>query len=176
MTKLLYEEVKKRIESANGEVVDDMCQLGQILVSDGVDRIAKLDGKANGVAAYCGGVLTLAVSTITLWGSKISGIFEWIAAIGIIGLITAAAVALQSTFPLNTEWHSDDDWLRAELLQDALKMKRYRVLTMWKIIDSLDGAHVTKQKRLSFATTAVLVAMFFLFIAFLQVTWLAASL
>ncbi len=169
MSKLSYEEVKARITGAHADVLNDLSQLGETLVRDAVDRIAKLDSKATATAAYSGGVVTLTMSTVSLWGHNVSGIFKLSAALGIAGLLLAAWLAIRSTFPLDTQWHSDDDWLQRECLGDAEQMRRFRVLTMWKIVDSLDLAQEQKQQRLHRATITIQGAFILLLISFLQI-------
>jgi hypothetical protein len=76
VAKLTYDEVKARVLGAHADVVDDLCQLGENLVRDGVDRIAKIDGKATATAAYSAGIVTLSMSTISLWGPQSFGNFQ----------------------------------------------------------------------------------------------------
>jgi len=61
MSKLKYEDVKRRIESASPEVLDDLWTLGQALYRDVTERFAKHDSKASAVAGYSAGLLTLLV-------------------------------------------------------------------------------------------------------------------
>lgn len=175
MAKLKYEEVRQRVLAASSEVVDDLCQLGESLVRDGLDRIEKANGQARALAAYCAGIVTLCMSSFSLWGTKLSRPFQISAALGIFGLILAAWFYVRTTFPVPTEWHSDDDWLRNEVLGSKEQMRRYRVLTMWKIIESLDGAHRGKERKTNRATWVMQLAFAFLLAAFLQVAWRIAS-
>lgn len=169
MAKLTYEEVKARVLGAHADVVDDLCQLGESLVRDGVDRIARFDSKATAMAAYSAGIVTLSMSTISLWGSKVSGVFRLSMALGIVCFLVSAWLSVKSTFPVDTEWHSDEDWLQSDCLGSREQMKRYRVLTMWKIVSSLDKAHERKQAQLRYARFTMQAAFVLLLLGLLQV-------
>jgi len=146
MASLEYEEVKKRVEAASVEVLDDLSALGQTILRDVTERIAKHDGKATAIAAYSGGVITLCVSTAPIWGPRLKGPLPLTAiAAGVSCLILAAWLAIRSTFPtIDTEWHSDNDWLRSECLDNKERMQRYRILSMWRINSSLETAYKKK--------------------------------
>jgi hypothetical protein len=82
---------------------------------------------------------------------------------------------MRSTYPLDTEWHSDDDWLRSELLGNREQMKRYRVLTKWRIVSSLDKVYEQKQAQLRCARYSMQIAFVFLLLGLLQVAWRVAA-
>jgi hypothetical protein len=176
MFKLKYDEAKKRVQDAHAELVDELYQSGETLFRDAVDRAAKADGKAIAMAAYSGGIVTLTISTVSLWGPKVSGLFELSAVLGIVAFLIAAWLAIRSTFPVNTEWHSDDDWLRSECLGNLEQMKRYRVLATWKIVDSIEQAYERKQQQIRRALLTIQGAFVLLLISFLQIAWRVTAL
>ena len=156
LASLEYDEVKRRVEAANAEVLEDLSELGQIIIRDVTERIAKHDSKATAIAAYSGGIITLCVSTSPSWGPRFSGVLPVaFIAVGFFCLLLAAWLAIRSTFPLDTEWHSDNDWLRSECLDSKEKMQRYRILTMWKVNNSLETAYKKKVGQLRIALRAV---------------------
>jgi hypothetical protein len=166
MASLEYDEVKRRVEAANAEVLDDLSALGQVILRDATERIAKHDSKATAIAAYSGGIVTLCISTSPIWGPRLSGLLpRTVIGAGIVCLLLAAWLGIQSTFPIDTEWHSDNDWLRNECLDSKQKMQRYRILTMWKINSSLETAYKKKLRQLSVVWYTVQAGFLLLLIA-----------
>jgi hypothetical protein len=166
LASLEYDEVKRRVEAANVEVLDDLSALGQITLRDVTDRIANHDSKATAIAAYSGGIITLCVSTSPIWGPRFSGLLPiTVIAVGFLSLLLAAWLAIRSTFPIATEWHSDNDWLRTECLDSKERMQRYRILTTWKVNASLETAYKKKVERLNVALYALQTGFVFLILA-----------
>jgi hypothetical protein len=173
MANLEYDEVKSRVEAANPEVLDDLSELGQVIFRDATERIAKHDSKATAIAAYSGGIVTLCISTSPIWGPRLTGLLpHTVLGAGVFCLLLSAWLAIQSTLPRDTEWHSDNDWLRNECLDNKQKMQRYRILTMWKINRSLETAYKKKLGQLNVALY-VIEAGFLLLLAaaLLNVAW-----
>jgi hypothetical protein len=175
MAKLAYDEVKRRVLEASSEVIDDLSQLGDNLVKDGIDRIEKSNGQARALAAYSGGIVTLAMSTLPLWESRLLMVFKIVAVIGVFGLLLAAWIAIKAAFPVDTEWYSDSDWLQSDLLQNKEQIRRYRVLTTWNIVHSFDRANETKQKKLSRANMTMQISLALLLASFFQIAWRLAA-
>lgn len=176
MSTLTYETVKRRVEKVSDGVVDELYAFGQILVADAVDRIAKSDSKAAALAVYGGGVITVLISTSVLWGKLLHGAFLVVAVLAILVLMVAAWLAISSISPKRTDWYSDEDWLREECLDERGKLRRYRVLTMWRIITSLDEAYGAKLKKVHWSTRVMKFAFVLLLLAFLQVALRHAAL
>jgi hypothetical protein len=156
LASLEYDEVKRRVQAASAEVLEDLSALGQIILRDVTERIAKHDSKATAIAAYSGGIITLCVSTSPIWGPRLSGALpRTVIVAGVFCFLLAAWLAVRSTFPIDTEWHSDNDWLRSECLDSKETMQRYRILTMWKVNNSLETAYKKKVGQLRVVLYAV---------------------
>jgi hypothetical protein len=171
MAALEYRDVKRRVQTSAPEVVDELYSFGEKLVSDAVDRLSKSDSKASALAAYCGGLVTLVVSTSTLWGKYLNFYSSIIVVGAVVCFIISAWLAAGTTHPQPTEWYSDNDWLREECLQARDRLRRYRVLTMWRILTSHQQAFRAKTRRVRYAVLLLKTASVLLFVAFLDVAW-----
>jgi len=170
MPHLTCAEVKKRLASySQPAVTDELYSSGQSLVSDAIDRIARLDAKASVLAAYSGGILTILISTSGIWGKLLSGWFVPIATCGILAFMLAAWLAIRSIYPQRTEWYTDNGWLQSDCIQDSERLRRYRVLTMWKILTSYFAAIKIKNRRLKASVWTMHVAFLLLLICLLKV-------
>lgn len=176
MAALAYQEVKQRVQTSHADVVDELYSFGEKLVSDAVDRLAKSDSKASALAAYCGGLVTLVVSTSAIWGKYLDLYSSVVVVAAIFFFIVSAWLAAGSTHPQATEWYSDNDWLRQECLQDRERLRRYRVLTMWQILKSHQEAFRAKTRRVRYAVLLLKIASVLLFAAFLEIAWRHAPL
>lgn len=176
MPGLDFSEVKQRVAASGPEVVDELYSFGEKLVSDAVERLAKSDSKAAALAAYSGGIITLAISTSPLW-SKYLDIYSLIAvALAGVLFLTSAWRSVGSTHPQPTEWYSDNDWLRSECLQSRPQLRQYHVLTMWRVLRSHQEVFREKTKRISSAVLLLKIGFSLAFVAFLEVTWRHSSL
>jgi hypothetical protein len=171
IAELDYPEVKRRVRNSGADVVDEVYCFGEKLISDAVDRLAKSDNKASALAAYCGGLVTLIISTSPLWGKYVDPYFAVVVVAAILCLMTGAWTALGSTHPQPTEWYSDNDWLRSECLQAREQLRRYRVLTMWRVLASHQRAFREKMRLIRRAVIFLKVASVLLLVAFLDVAW-----
>jgi hypothetical protein len=176
MSALTYANVKTRVQNSAPEVVDELYFFGEKLVSDAVDRLSKSDSKATALAGYCGGLVTLVASTSTFWG-KYLDVYSLIASVvAVILFIVSAWLAAGSTHPQPTEWYSDNDWFREDCLQARERLRRYRVLTMWRILTSHQQAFRAKTARVRNAVRLLKTASLFLLITFLEIAWRYAPL
>ena len=166
-----YDDVKARVNSASNDVIGELYGFGQALVSDAVNRLSKADGKAAGLVAFCGGVITLTVSTSPSWSSLSSPTFTYSVAIGMLAVFAGALIAASSVYPQTTEWYAENDWLRPECLKNPESMMRYRLLTMWRVVSSHHALYRRKTKRVKEAAFVVGLGFLALFVAFLNVLW-----
>jgi hypothetical protein len=171
MPALEYAEVRQRVKNSGADVVDEIYYFGEKLVSDAVDRLAKSDNKASGLAAYCGGLITLIMSTSPFWSRYLDLFSSVVVIVAVLCLITSAWMALGSTHPEPTEWYSDNDWLRSECLQAREQLRRYRVLTMWRVLASHQKAFRKKMRHIWRAVVLLKIASALLFVAFLDIAW-----
>jgi hypothetical protein len=132
--------------------------------------MAKLDSKGLALAAYSGGILTILISTSPLWSKLLSGwFFPTVAICGLFAIAVAAWLAVRSAYPLPIQWYTENNWLESQCIQDREKLRRYRVLTMWKILNSYFVAIRIKNRRMKMSLCAMHVAFFLLFVSFFQI-------
>jgi hypothetical protein len=169
MAELEYSQVKQRVKVSNPDVVSELYSFGEKLISDAVDRLSKSDSKASNLAAYCGGLVTLMVSTSTLWAHYLDFYSSLVVVAAVFLFVISAWMAAGSTHPQPTEWYSDNDWLREECLESKERLMQYRVLTMWRVLSSHQKAFRLKVARVRYAVVSLKLAALLLFIAFLEV-------
>ena len=171
VTSLDYKHAKQRVQASAPDVVDELYSFGEKLVNDAVDRLAKSDSKASASAAYAGGLVTLLVSTSALWGRYLDFYSSAMVVTATFFFLVSAWLAAGSTRPQPTEWYSDNDWLREECLQERAQLRRYRVLTMWRILKSHQDAFRAKTQRVRSAVRFLRLASALLFLALLEIAW-----
>ena len=176
MATLDYSDIKKRIQNSGDDVIEELYSFGEKLVSDAVDRLAKSDNKAAAIAAYCGGLVTLALSTSPIWGKYLSLYSSIFVVTALLCLIVAAWMALGSTHPQQTEWYSDNDWFRTECLADLAQLRRYRVLTMWRVVASHQAIFREKMRHIRIGVVLLKIASALLLAALLEIAWRFAPL
>jgi hypothetical protein len=150
-------EVKKRLGSySDAAITAELYDFGKMLLQDAIDRFNKLDSKASALAAYCGGLITVLVSTHGLWSKLQNAQVDLIqAATGL--LFLSAAFAVLSMFLRGTQWFSQNEWLKADCLSSADRLRRYHVLTMWGVVRSHHAAYRRKLLTI-YATQFLLIA------------------
>lgn len=171
-----YGDIKARIQSAGEGGLRELYEFGQVLIDDAVERLSKSDGKAANLAAFSGGIITIALSTSPVWIRFASRPFAYAALLGVFAFFVGALLAVNSIYPQATEWYSENDWLRSECLQKPETMLRYRVLTMWRVVTSHHAAFRKKTETIKRATLVVGLGMGALFVALLNVIWRYSSL
>jgi hypothetical protein len=172
-TNLLDEaEVRRRLESyTDAKVTDELHDFGHLLLRDAIDRIAKCDSSAFGLAAYCGGLIAVIVSSSSAWGASFDPWAIYLVAITLLIVVAAAAIAIYSTTPQDTEWFSSNEWMSKDCLADRDRLKRYYVLTLWGIVKDHQARYRTRLRALSLARWMLVVAGGLLVTAFLDITW-----
>jgi cytochrome c biogenesis protein CcdA len=178
MSDLTYAEVKIRLNSySDTAITDELYSSGESLVSNAADRMAKLDSKALGLAAYSAGIVTMLISTSAMWTKLLSGrFFSAVAACSVFALVVAAWLSIRSTFSQPIQWYTVNNWLDNQCLENREKLRRYRVLTMAKILDSYFAAIRIKNRRMKTAVRVMYFALGLLVLCLLQVSGLYAFL
>jgi hypothetical protein len=172
MPDLTLAEVKVRLKSySDPAVTDELYSSGESLVTNAIDRMTKLDNKGWALAAYSGGILTILISTYALWGKLLSGwLFHTMAELAILAVAVSAWLAVKSAHPQSIQWHTENSWLESQCIKNREKLRRYRVLTMWKILDSYFIAIRIKNRRMKWSLRVMYIAFFLLFICFFKIT------
>jgi hypothetical protein len=169
---LSKEEVKGRLEQyEDNEVTQELYGFGTMLIDDAVDSLSKINGTAGATAAYCAGLITILTSTATVW-SKGVGSWERLLPIGAaVCAGIAAALAISSMRLSTVNWFSQDDWMNASCLQDHRRLKKFHILSMWCVLNSLDTAYRSKAARVKGAQFLTALAIALLFLTLVRVTW-----
>jgi hypothetical protein len=129
-TSLNDDEVKARLMSYTSlEVTEELYGFGKMMIDEAIDRFKSLDAKATAIAAYSIGVITIFVSTQSIWTKATSWALYAPPVSGLMAL-AAAAFAISSLWLKRFEWFSQDEWIKADCLKDAERLRRYHILTM----------------------------------------------
>lgn len=172
MPDLTCAEVKTRLKSySDPAVTDELYSSGDSLIANAIERMTRLDSKGWALAAYGGGILTILISTYALWGKLLSGWpFSTLAELGILGVALSAWLAVRSAHPQPIQWHTENSWLESQCIKNREKLRRYRVLTMWQILDSYFIAIRIKNRRMKWSLRVMYIAFLLLFICFFKIT------
>jgi hypothetical protein len=168
-TRLSEDEVRERLILCenNPDVVNELYDFGKNLGSEVNERIRAVESKAVSFAAYGAAIVTLLVSSISVWSKVGNQWSPWISACaGICGLL-CTYFAVRVLTLREYEWTSEDEWLKLECLSNIETLKRYRILTMWGTIHSHGKAQSKKARELQRAevwlTGSVVYLLFLLF-------------
>lgn len=158
-------EITDRLESyLDPRVTDELYEFGSMMLQDSVARIGKMDSKAAALAAYSGGLITVLVATRDMW-SKLHYAQVDLIYLGAGLLLLAAAAAIRSMYLQDTEWFTQNEWLKADCLQTHEAIRRYHVLTMCGIVRSHHQAYRRKLLKIYAAQFALIAAGVVLFVA-----------
>ena len=170
---LTEDEVRERLQICkdNEGIVDELYNFGQALMRHVVEDVQRIDLKAASLAAYCGAIITLLVSTQGTW-SKVANawVYLFITASAFSSLV-AAILCVHALRLQKFEWISQKEWLHPDCLVSLGKLKQYRVLTMWGVIKSHRDVHLGKTRNLIKAQRFLVAAIVFLFIALVAGLW-----
>ena len=166
-------EVRNRLVLAKGNpaVVDELYNFGLLLLKEAAEDIRRLDTKAAAMAGYSGAVVTVLISSVSLWRGLLSPfatLFVFIAGlVAIVAVVMGVRVMALRRF----DWFSADEWLEAGCLSDIEKLKRYRVLATWQAWNSHKDAHSQKALLLRRTQWALVSTGILLLIAFIMAVW-----
>jgi hypothetical protein len=142
---LSKDEVEKRLKLCEDpKVVDEVYGFGQQLMRDALQDLRSLDSKAVWLAGYGAAIITLLLSSFGTW-SKLADRFA-ISLSVLVALLAfqAARCAVQAIRLHDLDLVSEDEWLTTECFSKIEFLKRYRILCMWRTIDSTNGPHAYK--------------------------------
>jgi MFS family permease len=169
-TKISEEDVRMRLASyTDASVTNELYSFGTMLLDDGVDRLGKSDTKASAIAGYAGALIAVLASTAGIWRTHTHSWHLLFPVAAIIALFLAALFAVSSTTLKRTEWFSTNEWIKADCLSDAERLRRYHILTMWGARESLEKSYKKKLADVRKAELATLIAWILLAISFFQV-------
>lgn len=148
-------------------MINELYDFGLFLVRNVVADVERVDKKAAALAAYSGAIITLLISTFNLWFHIVN---RWIfPMLFLAGLLTMGA-AVYSVYGLSLRefrWFSQKEWLEDVRAFDAIRLKKYRILTMWDVISEYRRNHLIKAERLAKAQKYLSLAVLSLVLAFL---------
>jgi hypothetical protein len=161
--RLTEAEVKERLESYEDEsITEELYGFGKMLVQDAVNRLNSADAKAAGVAAYCGGLLTVLSATFSIWSKGITWREVSLPICSAAFAIAAGYVAFLATGFRDVDWFSPDDWLNRDAMQGQQRIKKFHILAMWVVLESHDRAYqhkLTRVKRARWLTAFSIVCL-----------------
>jgi len=170
-------EVKARLESYEDDsITEELHSFGKMLVQDAVNRLNSADTKAAGVAAYCGGLLTVLSATFVIWSKGITWREVFLPICSAAFAIAAGYVAFLATGFRNVDWFSPDDWLNKDAMQSQQRIKKFHILSMWVVLESHDRAYQHKLARVKRARWLTALSILFLAGTFVESAWRLASL
>lgn len=170
-------EVRARLESYEDDAVtEELHSFGKMLVQDAVNRLNSADTKATGVAAYCGGLLTVLSATFPIWSKGITWMEVFLPVCSAALAIAAGYLAFLATGFRSVDWFSPDDWLNREALQGEQRMKKFHILSMWVVLESHDQAYQHKLGRVKRARILTALAVLCLAATFIESAWRLATL
>jgi hypothetical protein len=164
---LTIEEVRRRLTLYEDEkMTDELYDFGKLLLAEATDRVAKLDTKAGSLAAYAMGIITFLVASSGSWSKLVRK------PLGVPLPVYAAVVAFIATIYAvrslrlqQFDWFSQEEWLEASCLTDLERMRKYRILTMWTVLESHRQVHDSKSALLAKAQWALVGASILLVFA-----------
>jgi hypothetical protein len=166
------QQVRERLASyEDAAVTDELYTFGQTMLHDAVERLNKSDSKAGVMAGYAGGVVALLASTAKIWATNETKWHILLPMAAIVLLLIAACVAAFSLRLKKTEWLSPNEWMKEECLKSAEKLRRYHILTMWGVHESLDRTYQKKTAHIRKAEWLMLAAWVFLAASLFDVMW-----
>jgi hypothetical protein len=146
---LSKDQVEERLKKCEDpQVVDEIYQFGQMLLKDAIQNLHSLDTKAVWFAGYGTAIVTLLVSSFGSWSrfaDRLTDVLAFAAAFAAFraSIFSVTAIRLQ-----DVDLIGEAEWLQPECLSKIHFLKRFRVLTMWRTIDSVNAAHAYKTVQL----------------------------
>jgi hypothetical protein len=160
------DEVKQRLKSYEATATtDELYGFGKMMVDEVIDRFKSLDAKATAIAAYSIGLITILVSTRAEWRNAVHAWTVYAPIAGGITAFAAAGFAISSLWLKRFEWFSHDEWLKADCLKDAEKLRRYHILTMYGVHRVYQIRCRTKASRIAIAQGLLLASAIVLLLA-----------
>jgi hypothetical protein len=164
--RLSEEEVRARLVAyEDTDITDELYDFGKMLVSEAVNRVNRLDTKAAAVAAYSVGIVTLLASTSPSWIPRIQGLWGFTLFISGVLAFVGASCAVKGLVLRPIEWFSANEWLSKECLSSRERLRKFRILTMWGVLNSWSEAGENKSAWIARAQYSLLAAAILLLVS-----------
>ena len=175
-SQLTLREVNRRLDICQDAVAEEFYSFGLLMLREIDERFEYLDRKAMHVAAFCGAVVALVISSVGSWPRAVDPNVIPVVLFAAVFFLTAAGVALSATWVSNAVWFSPDDWLRADFLAHPKDLKRYWIEVMYVVRESYFKECERKVSRIELAWYPVCVAAGMLLVALLDAALRAPTL
>lgn len=120
--------VRQRLASYKcAKVTDEIYDFGKMLIDEVIDRAKTLDTKATAIAAYSIALITFLASQHFANTTAHSWRDYAMAGSGAIAMISAV-VAISALWLKRFAWFSPDEWIKADCLDDAERLRRYHII------------------------------------------------
>jgi hypothetical protein len=167
--RLTETQVRARLsECENADVINELYSFGQFLLAETLKSTKDIDTKATSMATYGSALITVTVATSQYWITTgvLSAIFASICAITALGGTIFAVLAIRLT---EFEWLSEREWLQDSCFSAVGKLKKYRILTMWGVMDSHKKVYATKVVNVALSQRWLSIAVLTVFLLLLNV-------
>jgi hypothetical protein len=147
------------------DVTDEIYSFGQMMVDEVVDRLKTLETKATWIAAYSIGLITILVSIQAKWTVTFK---PWAASAMVLSGVIAFAAAATAVSALSLKLYpffSHNEWMKADCLNNADRLRRYHVVVMHGVHDSYQNRCDSTAARISTAQSLLLLSALLLVLA-----------
>jgi len=175
--RLLDEQVRERLTLCKSdEIVDELYTYGQTLIGEALERIRSIESKAVSFAAYGSAIVTILVATSKSWSKLGNQWSPWIAFCASLCALACTCLCVRALSLRQYEVTSQDEWLDKDCLAKSIQfLKRYRILTMWGLLDSYTVAQEQKAAKLQRAETWLAASVGYLVFLLFQLAFILAS-
>ncbi|OFV96229.1 MAG: hypothetical protein A3H28_10185 [Acidobacteria bacterium RIFCSPLOWO2_02_FULL_61_28] len=170
--RLTEREVRERLAlCSDAQVVDELYDFGRLMLNHSVENTRGLDSKAAQMAAYGGAIVTLLVSTAKAWVPLGNSVTILLAGVAGVSAFVAAIFAVLAMKLRTFDWLGEREWLEDKCFSQLVRLKAFRVLTMWGAMDSHKSANIGKIKFLKTSQRWLSWAVAFILLLLLHIGW-----
>ena len=166
------DEVRERLSLCTQDaVVDDLYSFGQKLADQALERVRSAEHKATFFAAYGSAVITLLASAFPKWADPGNRHTLWISVCISISAFLCIWFSVRVLRLRQIECTSEAEWLNKDCLDEPMKLKKYRILTLWETIDSRFKMQKHKAKDMQCAELSLAYSGLFLLYLLVQLAF-----
>jgi hypothetical protein len=175
--RLTEEQVRERLTICQtDEILDELYTYGQTLIEEALERIRSIESKAVSFAAYGAAIVTILVSNSKSWSKLGNQWSPWIAFYASLCGLACTYLCVCTLSLRQYKVTSQDEWLDPECLGKSVHfLKRFRILTMWGLLDSYTVAQGQKANKLQRAEAWLAGSVGYLVFLLFQLAFLHAS-
>lgn len=175
--RLTEDQVRERLHLCESpEIVEELYSYGRALIVENLERIRSIESKAVSFAAYGSAIVTILVSSSKSWSKLGNQWSPWLAFYAALCGLMCTCFCVGALSLRKYEVTSQDEWLETECLSKSVHfLKRYRILTMWGLLDSYIEAQGQKANKLQSAQVWLTGSVGYLVLILIQLAFLHAS-